>query len=100
MFTGVLYQALEASWVPPSVSRSRVPFRVALPLSSMAPGVKPVPRLTGVRAVDPIVYVALDTSLLKKPLCTAIACTVVVLLTVKGDVYSVDELDGVVPFVV
>src|SRR5271165_4788228 len=45
MFSGVLYQALAASPVPPSVNRNRVPFSVPLPFSTIAPAVKPLPRL-------------------------------------------------------
>src|SRR5271165_6242107 len=45
MLTGVLYQALAASPVPPSVNRNRVPFSVPLPFSTIAPAVKPPPRL-------------------------------------------------------
>ena len=47
-----------------------------------------------------IVYVALETVLSKKPLATAIAWIVVVELTGMAAVYSVDDLVGVVPFVV
>src|SRR5271165_2073640 len=100
MFTGVLYQALAASPVPPSVNRNRVPFSVPLPFSSIAPAVNPLPRFTAVMPEEPIVYVALEMLLLKKPLSTAMASTVVVLLTVNGAVYTADEVVGVVPLVV
>src|SRR5271169_1297384 len=100
MLTAALYQALEASPAPPSVKRSRVPLRVALPLSSIAPAVKPLPRFTAVMPEELIVYVALEMLLLKKPLFTAMASTVVVLLTVNGAVYTADAVVGVVPLVV
>jgi hypothetical protein len=52
----------------------------------------------GVAAV--IVYVALPTALCVKPVATAMASIVSVLLTVIGPVYFVDPVVGVVPFVV
>lgn len=53
-----------------------------------------------VAVAEPIVYVALETVLSKKPLATAIAWIVVVELTGMAAVYSVDDFVGVVPFVV
>ena len=53
-----------------------------------------------VAVAEPIVYVALETELSKKPLATAIAWIVVVELTGMAAVYSVDDFVGVVPFVV
>jgi hypothetical protein len=47
-----------------------------------------------------MVYVALPTALCVKPVATAIARTVCVLLTVIGAVYFVDAVVGVVPLVV
>ena len=47
-----------------------------------------------VAVADPIVYVALETVLSKKPLATAIAWIVVVVLTGMGAVYSVDDFVG------
>src|SRR5215469_16014721 len=98
MFTGVLYQALDASVPPPSVKRNRVPFSAPLPFRIIAPAVNPEPRLMTVPLVS--VYVPVETVLLMNPLATAIASIVSVLLTVIGPVYFVDEVVGVVPFVV
>ena len=47
-----------------------------------------------------IVYVAVATALFAIPLATAIASIVVVELTLIGPVYFVEEVVGVVPFVV
>jgi hypothetical protein len=47
-----------------------------------------------------IVYVPVETVLLMNPLATAIASIVSVLLTVIGPAYFVDEVVGVVAFVV
>ena len=61
----------------------------------------PVPGvITGVAVEDVMVYTAVDTLLLKKPLSAAIASTVSDALTVIGPVYTVEEVVGVVPFVV
>jgi hypothetical protein len=54
----------------------------------------------GVAAADVMVYVALPTALCVNPVATAIAWTVCVLLTVIGAVYFVEDVVGVVPFVV
>jgi hypothetical protein len=66
----------------------------------MAPAVNPLPRFTTVVPPELIVYVALPTALCEYPLATAIALIVSVLLTVIAPVYCVDEVVGVVPFVV
>jgi hypothetical protein len=62
--------------------------------------VNPLPRLTADMPEEPIVYVALEMLLFKKPLFTAMASTVVVLLTVNGALYTADAVVGAVPFVV
>src|SRR5712671_4335652 len=54
----------------------------------------------GVAAACVMVYAALPTALCVKPVATAIAWIVCVLLTVIGAVYFVDDVVGVVPFVV
>src|SRR5215471_2505019 len=104
MFTTVLYQALDPSLLPPSVTRNRVlpvggVYSFELPFRITAPAVNPEPRLMTVLPIV-IVYVPVETVLLINPLATAIDSIVSVLLTVIGPVYCVDEVVGVVPFVV
>jgi hypothetical protein len=61
----------------------------------------PVPGvITGIAAGGVMVYTAVDTLLLKKPLAAASASTVCDALTVIGPVYAGEEVVGVVPFVV
>ena len=55
---------------------------------------------TGVAAGTWIVYVALATALVVYPDATAIALIVCVVVTVIGPVYGVDDVVGVLPFVV
>jgi hypothetical protein len=56
--------------------------------------------MTGVAAGRLIVYTAIETLLLKKPLSAAIASTVSDVFTAIGPVYCVEAVVGVVPFVV
>src|SRR5215469_2252055 len=58
------YQALLASYVPPSVRRRRVPFRTVLPFNTMPPPeLKPLPKLMLPLPPEEMVYTAVETAL-------------------------------------
>src|SRR3954469_1639582 len=90
--TGVVNQALDASDAPPSVNCKRVPFSFVLPLDCKPVGVKPEAKLIAVEVWMVITLVAV--ALCVKFGAVAMAFTVVVLLTVNGAVYLVDEVVG------
>jgi hypothetical protein len=82
------------------VKERAVPFIVAFPFNTIELVVKPLPKLIPPPPLEPMVYAAVATLLLKKPLSVAMAFRVSVALTVMGPLYTVELVVGVVPFVV
>jgi len=72
----------------------------AFPFNTIELVVKTLPKLTPPPQLEPMVYAAVATLLLKKPLSVAMAFSVSVPLTVIGPLYTVELVVGVDPFVV
>ena len=101
MFTAFGNQALEAWNVGLVVVKDKaVPLIAALPFNTMEPAVKPLPKPIPPPPPEPMVYAAVATLLLKKPLSAAMAFRVSVAATVIGPLYTVELVVGVDPFVV
>ena len=97
MFTGLLYHAAPASYVPVSVSCRLLPLSFAEPTKPMPAELNPLPKLIAVPlpGVVLMVYCPLATALFTRPVAEAIAESVCVEPTNTGPVYGELEVVAV-----